>query len=62
MKIIPVKNQHNTFNIETLSAGKIMAIKRGLEKLNAAGELGVSGMDLLEMINKNESVYSKMAN
>lgn len=62
MKIVPVKNQHNTFNIESLSVGKIMVIKRGLEKLKLFNELGVVGEDLLNVIIKDEDIYAKMIN
>lgn len=57
MKIVKNKKEFNSFSIEGLSAGKMLAIHKALEDCHKAGILGSVGRDVLILLDKERQNF-----
>lgn len=57
MKIVKNKNKFNSFSIEGLTAGKLMALTHILEKADEAGMLLPLQKEILMSIKNQEQVF-----
>ena len=57
MTIKKDKKKPNSFSIEGLSAGKLMAIHKVLEDAEKNGTLGIVGNDVLQVFNEERKKF-----